>query len=657
MEQQTVDLPPLDVRASVGSINAEDRTVEVVFSTGAGVVRSDWYTGKKYVERLSLDPSHIRLDRLNNGAPLLDGHSGFSVRSDQVGVVEPNSVRITKAEARAVVRFSKRASVDDLFNDVKDGIVRNVSVGYMVHKYIEDDGKENTIPVRTAVDWEPYEISMVPMPADNDAKVRSQDKSLTHPCVIETRGGKSLMERDQPSEFIAEERPSVTPPAPTVTPEPNDRDAGAVMERERIQGIFDAVRAARLPMSEYERHVKSGTPLVDAQRSIFQELAKRDMSANGPQVGSGPSAVQMIGDDPLVHKRKGIENALLHRMASQYFPLSDEAKEYRGLTLTETARTFLHAMGVRTTGMSKSRLWDEALKTRAGLHSTSDFANLLADLPNKILQKAYTEAPQTFEPLVRRTTVSDFKPNRLLEIGEAPALIQVLEHGEIKAGTIGESKETFTLLSYARQFGITRQALINDDTDAFSRLPIMMGRQVRKLESDIVWAVITANAAMGDGVTLFNAAHGNLSASSDAIAITSVGAANSAMKLQKGLDGATFIDVRPKYLIVPVAKEVVARQFVSVNLMATTQAVVNPFAGVLDVIAEPRLDANSATAWYLAATPDQVGVIVVATLEGESGPRVESKVGFDIQGIQTKVEYDFAAKAENWRGLYKNPGA
>jgi len=650
---RTVEIPPLDVRAAIRSVNEAQRTVEVVFTTGAGVTRSDWYTGKKYIERLSLDPDHIRLERLNNGAPLLDGHSGYSVREDQIGVVESDSVVLLKGEARATVRFSKRASVDDVFNDVKDGIVRNVSVGYVVNKYVEEDG-DNKIPVRTAVDWEPYEISMVPMPADNAAKVRSKDQAVTHPCVIETRGsGVKLMERETP-EFIAEEIPN---PAPKADPpvEQNERDAGADAERTRIDGIFEAVRAARLPLSVYQKYVAAKTPLVDAQREIFRELSRRDLAASGPQTGSGPSL--QVGDDPLVHKRSGIENALLHRMAPDYFKLEDHGKEYRGLSLTDTARVFLGAIGVRTTGLSRTQLWDEALKSRAGLHTTSDFANLLADLPNKILQKAYQEAPQTFEALVRRTTVSDFKPNRLLEIGEAPALLEVLEHGEVKHGTIGEGKETFSLLSYARQFGITRKALVNDDTDAFSRLPIMMGRQVRKLESDLVWAQITANAAMGDSVALFHSTHGNLAGSGTAISVTSVAVANAAMKLQKGIDGATFIDVAPKYIIVPVAQEVVALQFVSPLLQATSQSAVNPFTGRFSVISDPRLDANSTTAWYLAASPDQIGIIVVATLEGESGPRVESKVGFDIQGIQTKVEYDFAAKVENHRGLYKNPGA
>jgi hypothetical protein len=183
MRTVTVDLPPLCMRADVGSINDEKRTVELVFSTGAAVERMDYWAGKRYLEKLSLKSGHVRLERLNAGAPLLDAHSAWSI-SDQIGVVESGSVKLTSSEARATVRFSKREAVDPIWGDVRDGIIRNVSVGYRVHKFEEDAGKDNKLPVRTAVDWEPYEISMVPMPADVGARVRNGEFGSTNQCLI-----------------------------------------------------------------------------------------------------------------------------------------------------------------------------------------------------------------------------------------------------------------------------------------------------------------------------------------------------------------------------------------------------------------------------------------------------------------------------------------
>jgi hypothetical protein len=182
-----IELPPLCIRAAVQSIDDDKRTVEVVFSTGAAVPRVDYWSGKRYIEKLSLAPSAVRLTRLNAGAPVLDAHSGYSI-ADQIGVVEPDTVKLLKTEARVTLRFSARAAVQPIWEDVRAGIVRNVSVGYSVYKYEEEAAPDTKIPIRTATDWEPFEISMVPMPADVGAQVRRGDAALTTTCVIVRAG-------------------------------------------------------------------------------------------------------------------------------------------------------------------------------------------------------------------------------------------------------------------------------------------------------------------------------------------------------------------------------------------------------------------------------------------------------------------------------------
>jgi hypothetical protein len=178
-----IDLPPLSFRADVGSVNEDKRTVDLIFSTGAAVIRTDYWSGKQYREVLSMDPKHVRLDRLNAGAPMLDGHMGWSV-GDVLGTVEPDSARIDKGKGLATVRFSKRDTVEPVFQDVKDGILRSVSVGYRVYKFQEDTPKDGGLPTRTAIDWEPFEVSLVPMPADVGARVRNGDKSDCNSCEI-----------------------------------------------------------------------------------------------------------------------------------------------------------------------------------------------------------------------------------------------------------------------------------------------------------------------------------------------------------------------------------------------------------------------------------------------------------------------------------------
>lgn len=186
------------------AINEESRTVELAFSSETPYER--WWG----IEILSHEEKSIRLDRLKDGGPFLMDHDS----RDHIGVVE--SVQIgTDRVGRAVVRFGKSARAEEVFQDVKDGIRRSVSVGYMIHKAVltEESRDQETY---TVTDWEPYEISLVSVPADatvgvgrsadapnpiieikNSPMEKSMDKVETKPevdvKVIEERGAKGAM--------------------------------------------------------------------------------------------------------------------------------------------------------------------------------------------------------------------------------------------------------------------------------------------------------------------------------------------------------------------------------------------------------------------------------------------------------------------------------
>ena len=633
MPPHTIDLPPLALRAALrpGSVNVDERTVEVVFSTGAPVLRYDWATDQRYIETLSLKPLHVRLSRLNDGAPFLNAHSGFDL-TDVLGVVEAASARIAGGQAVARVRFSKREAVEPIWQDIRDGIIRNVSVGYLVHQYEETAATDGMPARRHATDWEPFEISAVPMPADNGAKVRA-DQTKTNPCVLVTRALEETKAMDEttqtpPADDMLEPGRAPQAAVATRTAEASlDVDVAAVAterERARITGIINGCEAARLPIAHARKLIGSKMTLEQAQTDILNTLRVIGKDPVGPPEGG--SGVAIVGADPLENVWRGVTNALLHKVSPQHFPLEDIGRQYRARTLMSTGEMCLIQRGMRTSDMSKMELAGLCLglNTRGGLHTTSDFVNILADVANKTLRKAYEVAPQTFLQVGRRISITDFKPLKRNQIGDAPALLKVLEHGEFTRGTIGEGKEQITLATWGRVFGITRQALINDDLDAFSRLTVMFGRSARNMEADQFWAEFTNNAAMSDAIPLFHASHNNLSGTNDVISIVSIGRAAAAMRKQKSLDGVTPINVTPRYLIVPPSLEIVARQFVSVNMQAATSGTINPFAGQLVVIVEPRLETASATAWYITADPDQIDTVEYGFLDGEDGPVVES---------------------------------
>lgn len=170
MSTSQIELPSLLLRASVKTANEQRRTVELVFSTGAAVARLD-STGQRYLEVLSLQPRHVRLERLNAGAPLLDAHQATRIEN-VIGSVEPGSARVDGSRGFATVRFSKRPEVQPIWQDVREGILSAVSVGYRIYRMEEAAGRGGALPTRTAVDWEPFELSLVPIPADAGASTR-----------------------------------------------------------------------------------------------------------------------------------------------------------------------------------------------------------------------------------------------------------------------------------------------------------------------------------------------------------------------------------------------------------------------------------------------------------------------------------------------------
>jgi hypothetical protein len=146
----------------VSSIDSEKRTVDIIFFTGVDVPRVDWWTGEKYV--LRFDPKGADFSLLNNGAPVLDNHSIWDGSLSQKGKVE--KAWQEKNNSKATLRFSKRADVADLWGDIKDGIVTKFSMGVQILR--EEKIQENNQEVRLAKKWQPYELSIAPIPADWD---------------------------------------------------------------------------------------------------------------------------------------------------------------------------------------------------------------------------------------------------------------------------------------------------------------------------------------------------------------------------------------------------------------------------------------------------------------------------------------------------------
>jgi len=604
-------------RASIApqSVNLDARTVDVIWSTGAPVKRRDVEGG--YIERLSLDAKAVDLSRLI-GASVLDAHRQTAVR-DVLGTVR--SAVVTGKEGVATIQFSARSEVEPIWQDVTAGILRHISVGYSVEQWA--DSTENGTRVRTATRWTPHEISIVPSPADPGATVRMEDTNMEHQTAA----------------------PDNNPVQNTTTAVQTEPDA--VQTRATINTeIRSIANVAGLDQSFVDGLIDRQADAGEARRAAFDELAKR----GGGEIRTEQTHVD-IGeshDDPEIRARQ-MGEALYSRINPGH-ELSEPARRYAYATPVDMAKELLTLRGFQTTGLSPA-----SMITRA-LHTTSDFPIILGDTVGRTLRDAYQAAPSGIRRLGRQTTARDFRAINKLMLGEAPMLEKLNEHGEIKAGTMTEAKEAYKVETWARKIGITRQVLVNDDLGAFSDLARRMGQAAAETEARILVDLLEANSGNGpkmdDTKALFHTDHDNKAGTGAVISDTTLSAARLALRTQKGLSGQP-VRATPKYLMVPPALETVAEKWLA-TVAAAKAADVNPFSGSLSLVVEPRL--ASTTRWYVTADPSEIDGLEFAYLAGGEGPQVESKSGWDVDGVEIRVILDFGAGFIDHRGWFANAG-
>jgi len=656
--EEILDLPVIGRAGTMQSVDDASRTFEVLWTTGAQVRRYSWARDEEFDEELVVSPNAMRLDRLNAGAPFLNSHASHRL-TDILGVVENGSIRIEGGSGFARIRLSERDEVEPIWRDIKSGIIRNVSVGYRVHRFERvakadrTDGGQRAL--YRAVDWEPLEISAVAIGADPGAGMRAgigPSDARQFPCAITTKG------RNMPEDTIAagvdETRntpaPAQTPAIPQAAPAAPDAESIRAEERERVSTIMTLCARHDLGSELANDLIARGVSIDAAREAVLDALG--EANPLGRTIELAPAQARGTGDAAY---RDAVADAIMHRAAPSLHAVSPQSREFAFRSLMDLARHAVERAGVNTAAMPDMEIAGFAMGMRsAGYHSTGDFPAILSSVVNRTLRAAYDATPRTFGAWSTRVTVRDFRPVDRLQIGNAPDLVKVPEGGEFTYGTATEGKESYAIATYGRIIGFSRQMLINDDLRAFDRVVQSFGASAANLESDILYSILLSNPAMGDGTALFHANHGNLGTAA-AITEESLTAMLRAFAVQKDLDGRA-ITVLPRNIIVPPGKRMVE---IHKQLAATTPgstAEVNPYSNRFSVVEEIRLVNTAGPDPWFAATDPAFGAVEYAYLAGQEGLYTEHRVGFEVDGIEFKARHDFGAKAIDWRGLYKNPG-
>lgn len=570
------------------TFDADAGTVDVTLTTGAPVQRGG------HVEVLAIRPENVEFAQR---IPLLDSHRQTSI-ADIKGSV--SNIRFEPGAIVATLNISGPSALAA----VARGDVTGVSVGYRVKKWSERRDPKSGKLIRTAVLFEIVEASLVAVPADANATIRSQ----TMEDEIETGQ----------QEIISD---------------PPENETRAKVNAQ----IRSAVTYARLPAAFANDLIDREATVEEARSAVFAEMQRRSVPVSNIRVG--PS-----GDDPAVVQDRMAEALACRAMGTAP---SEAARPYMSLGMSDMARQSLQRSG--QAGIAT--LGREEVLTRA-LHTTSDFPNLLTATGNRILMPAYRAAESQLKQLARQRTADDFRPMSLLKLGEFGKLQKVTEAGEIKALTTGEAKEGYSLETFGGMFNLSRKAIINDDLGAFARWAEMMGRAAAETEADQLVALLTGNPVMDDGNALFSAAHGNLSATGAAPDVDSLSAARLALRRQTGLDGVSPISATPKFILAAPELETSFEKLLA-ELAAAKVDDQNPFSSKMTLLIEPRLSGDD---WYVFADPAMLPVLEYAYLSSAQGPQIASRDGWEVLGREFRVVLDFGCGAVDWRGAYHDLG-
>ena len=611
---------------TIDHVDTDSRTVELSFSSETPYGR--WFGD----EILCHDEECINLERFNNGlGTVLFNHDRDAV----VGHIE--KVWLEDNRGKALVRFDTDEQSETIFQKVQSGTLQGVSVGYAIYRYevLEDEDTKSTNgrfngPAYVVTDWEPLEISIVSVPADPTVGVgRSAEEIHTS---IDTQEDNTRMD---PKEILNNEEVKSTPVETGITQE----DLQKAMEQERKRTSEITALFRDFDVEGADEAIVMGVSVDEARAMVMDQLRARN---KGVSVTMGEAESDKF--------RAAAQDAVLMAAGIPVADAAPGAQELRGHSMVELAREALQREGLQ------ANFGDNMELARQAINSTSTFPAIMANLANKSVMVGFNEAETTYQIWAGKGSNRDFKEAARVALSEAGNLELVPEGGQFQQDFLGEASARTKVATYGKLFSLTRQAIINDDLGLFSKIATKYGSAAKRLVNKMVYAQLTGNVKMQDNIALFDTKHGNVAATGEALSVKAIAKAITAMRRQKGITGEATLNITPKYLVVPPELEVTAYQIVNSTAAVdgVNSGVVNPYKGRFVVVADAEL--TDPDAWYLVADATQHDTIEVTYLNGVETPRLETRQGFDVDGIEYKVAFDCGVSALDFRGVFKNAG-
>lgn len=598
-----------------------------VFDWGRGIISETLVAGG------------IRLPH-NKQVPLLNCHNRDGV-ANILGSVRDIRVEDNKVIGRAYFANSEEAK--EAFELVRDGHLDSGSVGYSQEDshWIEEGEEfrhENRTfkgPLLLTKKWNLHEFSLVPVPADPNAKARN---SVCNPVSVEAAD----------SEINQKEAPTMEATEKPINIDELTRAAAneaCTKERARVSAINSLCERHNC-RDLAEQMINEGMTLEAAQKVVLDKLAERSQAVSNAQ----PS-IRITSDEKDKFRAAAVDGILLRAGNTVESP-SAGAEELRHFSLRELAREVLRQNGV--TGMMSD---EQALKLvfRAGSQAYDDFAHILDQSMNKAVMTGYKQAADTWKMFCTKGSLTNLEPAKRVDINDLPDFEQNPEGAELHNAIIGDKGEQVQLVSYGNTVSLTRRAILADDLGLFGRIARRIGNRAAMKVEALAYGVLTANANMSDSVALFHASHNNL-CSAGALSKSTLAAAYAAMQKQTDANGSKLA-ITPKFVLVG-ADEAVEAEILTASTIdpstTNTMGQTNFFKNKgLVAISSPFIDTTN-NGFFLIADPASCDTIEIDFLNGKESPTIEviDNEG-DILARKWRYYFDVGAKALDFRGMVK----
>jgi len=709
INDQKRDIWCRDISLRAASVNEEERSIEGVFSTETAVSVYDFARDEMIDEVLVSTGA-----RHGNQMPFLDAHQRGTM-ANMLG--SASGIRAEGGEVIGRIRFLKDDPISErAWKLVRDGHQKDLSVGYRAEQYTDIPpgetrsvaGKQYTAGkrrMRITTSYRIREVSLVPIGADQQAKIRAdgQAPQLEIKMKPETKdylvslglradatdeqanGFRAALGNDQAAKATAiEEGKEKFPPVveslrglAAVAGQLNfpagntDHSEAIRAERARIEEIRKLAGPNTDP-ALIERAIKDEWTAERAGKAILQQERDSTPAAASPFAVHSRSREKDVNREVLAKGfriRTGgqlFDAGLTETQRKEHEAIAEQAHRFRDMSLVDLARECCRIDKARIDGC-EPQTRDEYI--RAAL-STPTLSYVFTDSVNAQLIGAYEEAGDTTD-FCEVVDVTDFKANTAIALGKQGQLSKLPRGKTADHATFDDSKETYRVQRYAKQFAVDEQDMIDDSHNAFSSVAPGMGAAAGRMRPDLVYSMILANPSLlADSLAVFHSTHAN----TDTNALSSAYLKTGVSKMRKQTQNGVNLNIDPQYLVCATTLEWTARELLNSAslLIAGTAGSVTERSSknlIADLGLQLRMDARldngvtdpdtgvastpTTTAWYLFSKAFRTIRVAYRSGTGRR-PSVRSYMFDKGQwGMGWDINLDIGCKFLDYRGCYR----